>query len=77
MPLCDGLPPGLPSPLSLSFSKRSSSPACTYLHAAMPSLEPLLMLLRVAKEVSTELPVPGLSTALEIAVSIAEKAKVR
>lgn len=43
----------------------------------MPSVEPLLMLLRVAKEVSTELPVPGLSTALEIAVNIAEKAKVR
>ncbi|EIW55784.1 uncharacterized protein TRAVEDRAFT_73572 [Trametes versicolor FP-101664 SS1] len=33
------------------------------------------MLLRIAKEVSTELPVPGLSTALEIAVNIAEQAK--
>ncbi|OJT07771.1 hypothetical protein TRAPUB_1363 [Trametes pubescens] len=41
----------------------------------MPSIEPLLTLLRVAKEVSTELPIPGLSTALEIALSVAEKAK--
>lgn len=34
------------------------------------------MLLRVAKYVSAEIPVPGLSAALEVACSIAQKAKV-
>ncbi|KAL1950399.1 hypothetical protein VTO73DRAFT_5523 [Trametes versicolor] len=42
----------------------------------MPSgIDSLLILLRVAKYVSAEIPVPGLSAALEVACSIAQKAK--
>ncbi|EIW51881.1 uncharacterized protein TRAVEDRAFT_54300 [Trametes versicolor FP-101664 SS1] len=41
----------------------------------MPPMEPLLVLLRVAKEVSAGIPFPGLSAALKIALTIAEKAK--
>ncbi|KAL1939172.1 hypothetical protein VTO73DRAFT_10213 [Trametes versicolor] len=38
-------------------------------------MEPLLVLLRVAKEVSAGIPFPGLSAALKIALTIAEKAR--
>ncbi|EIW51868.1 uncharacterized protein TRAVEDRAFT_54289 [Trametes versicolor FP-101664 SS1] len=41
----------------------------------MPPIEPLLVLLRVAQEVSAGIPIPGLSAALKIALNIAEKAK--
>lgn len=43
----------------------------------MPTIDVLLLSVRVAKEVSAEIPIPGLSTALMLAVSIMEKAKVR
>lgn len=43
----------------------------------MSTIDALLMSLRIAKEVSCEIPIPGLSTALALTVSILEKAKVR
>lgn len=42
----------------------------------MPSIDSLLTFLLVAKDASAEIPVPGLSTALGLACSIAQKAKV-
>ncbi|KAL1939176.1 hypothetical protein VTO73DRAFT_10217 [Trametes versicolor] len=41
----------------------------------MSTIDTLLMSLRIAKEVSCEIPIPGLSTALALTVSILEKAK--
>ncbi|EIW51885.1 uncharacterized protein TRAVEDRAFT_54304 [Trametes versicolor FP-101664 SS1] len=41
----------------------------------MSTIDALLMSLRIAKEVSCEIPIPGLSTVLALTVSILEKAK--
>lgn len=63
-------------PLKLTHHTRRC--VCFYPRAfnVMPQIDRLLVLLRVAKEVSAEIPVPGLSSALALALHVAEKAKV-